>query len=260
MDADALYGLPLDEFTRARDTLARELRARGEREEAAQVAALRKPTLPAWAVNQVARLHPREVDLLLDASHRLIDAQTGRSPQEDVAPAVTRQRQAVSELTRLAAAVLGDRATPAAMTRVAETLRSASLGEEGRALLARGTLDRELSTTGWEIVEAAGPRTGTREQDTPSPKPGKEPSARAKAAAERKARIADAKAMLEAAKEQLAVSRASVRDADDEVRRVEDELAVARGEADEAHAEADAAAARVAAAEAALARAREPEA
>jgi hypothetical protein len=45
---DRLYELPLDEFVAARDALAK------ERKDPA-VKKLRKPTVPAWAVNQLAR-------------------------------------------------------------------------------------------------------------------------------------------------------------------------------------------------------------
>jgi hypothetical protein len=254
VDADDLYGLPLAEFTRARDALARQLRKDGEKEEAARVAALRKPPLPAWAVNAVARAHPREVDLLLDASHRLVEAQTGRAAHEDVTAAVWRQRKAVAELTDLAGRLLGERATPATMARVFETLRSAALTLEGRALLARGVLDRELSTTGWEIVEAAGVALPQPREES---KPSRAPSAKAKAAAERKARIAEATAVLAAARDELEAARGRAREADAAVREAEQALAAARREAADAQDDVDSAGDRVADAEEALARARE---
>ena len=75
LDRDGLYALPLDEFVAARNDLAKALKKEGDREGAAEVAALRKPTLVAWAVNQLAHTRRREVDLLLDAGKRLIDAQ-----------------------------------------------------------------------------------------------------------------------------------------------------------------------------------------
>ena len=60
-EIDGLYGLPLDEFTQARNELARSLRKDGRREEAAEVAGLRKPTPPAWVVNQLVRERRSEV-------------------------------------------------------------------------------------------------------------------------------------------------------------------------------------------------------
>ena len=70
-EIDALYGLALDEFTSARNDLARDLRKQGDRERADAVAKLPKPSRAAWAVNQLARRHPGEVDDLLRAGEEL---------------------------------------------------------------------------------------------------------------------------------------------------------------------------------------------
>src|ERR671929_31286 len=56
--ADDLYGLPLDAFVPERDALAKRLRADNRREDAAAVRALRKPSVAAWAANQVLRSQP----------------------------------------------------------------------------------------------------------------------------------------------------------------------------------------------------------
>ncbi len=47
-DIDRLYQLPLDEFTAARNALAKEAGAEGSR-----IKTLAKPPVPAWAVNQL---------------------------------------------------------------------------------------------------------------------------------------------------------------------------------------------------------------
>jgi hypothetical protein len=70
-----LYGLPIDEFTSARDALAKRLRADGEREVAKQVKVLRKPSVTAWAVNRVRHREPERVEELLEAGARLRQAQ-----------------------------------------------------------------------------------------------------------------------------------------------------------------------------------------
>src|SRR5947208_1402222 len=72
---DRLYGLPLEEFTPARDTAAKELRAAGERDAAAEVKRLRKPSRLAWALNQVRRHDPEPVNELIAAGQRLQEAQ-----------------------------------------------------------------------------------------------------------------------------------------------------------------------------------------
>ena len=55
MDANKLYGLPLERFTEERNALAKRLREEGQRDEAATVSKLRKPSVAAWAVNQIVR-------------------------------------------------------------------------------------------------------------------------------------------------------------------------------------------------------------
>jgi hypothetical protein len=54
-----LYQLPVAEFVAARDQLVRQLRAAGDREAARRVAALRRPSISAWAANQLARPPPQ---------------------------------------------------------------------------------------------------------------------------------------------------------------------------------------------------------
>lgn len=233
MDAEALYGLPLEEFTRQRDALARVLREAGEREQAAAVVALRKPTLVAWAVNQLARAHAREVDLLLDASHRLIEAQTGASPSESASVAATRQRDALAALVRRGRELLGPRATATTIARVADTLRAASLTPDGRERLARGTLDREIASTGWELLDTGAaaapvrpPRGGARPARESAGKDTANDAARRAAAAEAAAAAAaERKARLTAAREAVQQARRAVDEARERLGAAEKETA-----------------------------------
>jgi hypothetical protein len=75
--ADELYGLPLDQFTAARDRLAKSLREAGDPDAAAQVKALRKPNTTVWATNQLVRRFPRKMEAFFKASDRLRAAQRG---------------------------------------------------------------------------------------------------------------------------------------------------------------------------------------
>jgi hypothetical protein len=58
-----------------RNQAASELRSVGRRAEAYQVKALRKPSVPAAAVNRLVREHRRQVEAFLEAAARLRDAQ-----------------------------------------------------------------------------------------------------------------------------------------------------------------------------------------
>ena len=170
-ELDRLYGLPLTDFTRARDDLARELRRAGESEASAEVKALAKPSLSAWTVNQLAREEPLQVRALMTAGERLGKAQAelleGGGPDE-LQAALQRQRQVVAALVESAKRVLeaaGGSATEATLERVRGTLTAAAGNEEGARLVERGRLAKDLEPAGFGGVAAA--PTGRRPRGRP---------------------------------------------------------------------------------------------
>ena len=109
---DELYGADPDEFTARRNELAKELRAEGRRAAAEQVKDLRKPSLAAWAVNQLARRNRREIDLLLDAGHRAREGQRGLlggADRSGLEQALQAERKALQALHSAARRVLRER-------------------------------------------------------------------------------------------------------------------------------------------------------
>ena len=159
-DIDRLFTVPLDRFVTERNALAKKLRQDGDAATAAEVAALRKPSLVAWTVNQLAHARRRDVDLLLDAGKRLVDAQQAsitKGNRGDLDTAQSALRRAVATLVDAAGEILGKRASAGTLARVAETLRSAASSPAGRELLARGRLVEELSETGWDVVASLTP-------------------------------------------------------------------------------------------------------
>ena len=97
--SDRLYALPPEEFTQARNLAERELRAAGQREQADQVKALRKPTAGAGAVNRLVHGHRAEVYAFLEAAARLRDAQF--AGKGELAAAADAERAALEELVAL---------------------------------------------------------------------------------------------------------------------------------------------------------------
>jgi hypothetical protein len=153
---DELYGADLDAFVAERTRLARELRGSGDGEAAEQLAKLKKPTVAAWALNQLARRHRRDVDLLLDAGHRLRQAQEGVVGGADRAAfeqAQKTEREALRRLTQRASELLGG-ASSQVLTQLSQTLRAAAVSEEGRELLARGRFTTPLETEGFDVFGA----------------------------------------------------------------------------------------------------------
>ena len=174
VDVDDLYGLPMDEFVPARSALARELRNAGHRDEAAQVAALRKPSVAAWAVNQLVRTQRRAVAELLEAGDGLRAAQddvlAGRGDARSLRVAVEQERTAVDALTDAARGLLsseGQELSDAMLGRVSETLHAAAFDDEAREQVRDGRLERELRHVGLGTAAFAG---GSTTPARPAPK------------------------------------------------------------------------------------------
>ncbi len=152
---ERLYGLPLEGFVAARDEAVRHLRQDGKAEAAEQVAELRKPTVSAWAVNQLARSHAARLGELLDRGERLRAAHraalTGRGAS-GLAAAGRAERQVVAELVRLAAQELeaaGRASSQAVRERIAATLHAAAGDPVAARLVRSGRLARDLDPSGF---------------------------------------------------------------------------------------------------------------
>lgn len=148
--AVGLYALPPGEFVAARDALVRDLRAGGDRATAAAVKALRRPTVAAWALNQVARAEPDVVTTVLEAAEALRHAQRrvlSGLRDTDLRGAGTAHRQATDQLVAAAVAVAARHGSTAGATLEAAlraTVQAASVDDEVARALRDGTLEREL--------------------------------------------------------------------------------------------------------------------
>src|SRR5918999_270653 len=77
-EIDALFQLPLTEFTNARNGLAARLKKAGRTEDAERVKSIQKPPASAWTVNQLYWRHPKEIDALLAVGERFRKAQAAQ--------------------------------------------------------------------------------------------------------------------------------------------------------------------------------------
>src|SRR3954449_4685077 len=128
-----LYGLPLDRFTAERNALAAELSSDGDRDAAAAVKALRKPSAAAWAANQLVRAEPDLVEALLGAGGELRQAHrqaTSKRRADQLREAAPAERDAVERLVARAPAALGSPPTPAVEEAIRQTLHAASADDE----------------------------------------------------------------------------------------------------------------------------------
>ncbi|HEY1555350.1 MAG TPA: hypothetical protein VGF94_11005 [Kofleriaceae bacterium] len=112
----ALYQTPHDRFVAERKRRSDELRAAGDREAAAKIAKLARPSISAWVVNQLYWHARPELDELLATAARLRDGEVG---------AATAHRDVIAKLRQRAANLLadaGNAATETTMRRVTTNL------------------------------------------------------------------------------------------------------------------------------------------
>ena len=153
-EIDRLYALPLDEFTRERDELAKRLRKEGDGDAAAEVKELKKPSVAAWAVNQVRRDRPDEVRQLLEVTeelHRVYARLSSAGARERLEEAAEMQRELIRSLVRCASQLLeagGHPASEATLTKVADTFRAAALDKELREEVSRGRVVKDKRAAG----------------------------------------------------------------------------------------------------------------
>ena len=157
-DIDRLYSLPLAEFTPERDELAKRLRKDGDADAANAVKALKKPSVAAWAVNQVQRDRPDEVRELIDVTeelHRVYKKLSAAGARERLEEAAEMQRKLIQSLARCASQLLeagGHAPSDATLQKVADTLRAAALDADVREQLAHGRVVKEQRAAGFGPV------------------------------------------------------------------------------------------------------------
>jgi hypothetical protein len=158
---DQLFALPLSEFIAARNALAARLKKEGDAGASARVKGLARPSISAWAVNQVY-WHDRDAyerlvaagDALRTAQERML---TGRGA--DVREVMRARQEAARGVVERAMRFLresGNAATDATRQRVAVTVDAlAAYGSEPRGH-AHGRLERDLDPPGFEALSFLG--------------------------------------------------------------------------------------------------------
>jgi hypothetical protein len=241
---DRLYQVPLGEFVAARNALAKE-----SPEDGAAIRALQKPSVPAWAVNQ---LYWRRRDVYDDLIARAQDLRathdaTLGGKRADLRGAGRAHEQAVEAALKATLALLaedGQPVTEATRQAVATTLRGLPADE------APGRLTRQLQPRGFEMLAGALP--GGKVRPAPPPAPAKPAtSARSAGTATAETRAQD-RERLAAAREALTVASRDARLSEQAARREEFESARAVRDAEKARQRVEIAAEAVREAEAAL--------
>jgi hypothetical protein len=164
---DELYQLPLEEFTKARNALAKTLS--GDRKRI--VASLAKPTLPMWAINQLHGKDPGTYKALIDAAEKLRSAHRAvlGGKAADLRKSDEVHRAALERATQKTTALLEKAAgsvSPAARDAIRRAL--ATLPGEERP----GRLTREPQPAGFSLfagVKLPPPKPESRKPESSQP-------------------------------------------------------------------------------------------
>ena len=216
-EIDALFTLPLAEFTSMRNTLASRLKKEGRPDEADRVKLLAKPPVSAWAVNQLYWNHRDEFEQLMATGKRFHAAQASRSAAKaaNMRDSLDARRQALVELSGLATELLqdaGHNPSQDTLRRITTTLEALS----AYALLPNGPtpgrLTQDVDPPSFELLASL-----ISGDATPAPVGAsartksviKSKTAAADARQIRQAKINEAKLLLQEAKKSLADARAT---------------------------------------------------
>ena len=176
MDLDSvaaeLYSGSREEFTGRRNELATQARKAGDRDLAAQIKELRKPTSSAWLTNRLVVAHPDEITALTDLGESLRQAHRELS-SDDIRELSHRRREQINRLIGLAREVAGAEgvAMSESITREIESsLEAAVAGEAAASELTAARLSTALTpdmTDMW--LMAVSPTSSTASASSPAP-------------------------------------------------------------------------------------------
>ncbi|MFL5908615.1 MAG: hypothetical protein ACJ75Z_13595 [Solirubrobacterales bacterium] len=239
-DLDRLFHGPLEEFTGARNELAKSLRSGGNAAAADWVQGLQKPTRAAWLVNQLAARKPKEVERLLRDGERLRAAQeemiAGATDREALREAARDEQAAIDSLLKTAEAIGREHAVgPQILTRVGETLQAASSDPEVAEAIRLGRLSKEQRAASVGLVGPATPAAPTRKpkgkEREAADRRARQQRAEKRQAAERK--LASAEKRLKRERAALDRARESVEEREGKVHAAELDVNAARRALDE---------------------------
>jgi hypothetical protein len=226
-EIDRLYQLSLDDFTAARNALAK-----GAGAAAAQIRALQKPPVAAWAINQVYWRGRPAFHAVTASAAALRAAHTAviSGKRADLRAAGKAHEEALEAVLKAAHAILrdaGQPATDATKQAIATTLRAlpASTDPPGR-------LTRVLQPTGFELMAGLSAAAGPARPAAAPP-----PEKAGKGATESRTKNTARDKAMAKAKEALAAAARAERTAEQNARREEFEAARAARESERAASE-----------------------
>ena len=218
-----LYRLPLAEFTTARNALVKTLRGA----DATRVRTLAKPTVAAWAVNQVYWRERATYEQLMRAGDAVRRAQiaalTGKPAGSTVREAGDAHRRALADAVKAAeriASAAGSHPAPDVLMRTFEALSLASAVAE-----TQGRLTDALQPAGFEALAGVAPSVRLKPDTTPAVRSVRLQADQTRLQADLKKKAAEEKkraAEIKKAEAALERAKAKMRAAEEALKRTQD--------------------------------------
>jgi hypothetical protein len=165
-----LYGLHPDRFLSARRELAAQAKADKDIGLAKAIESVRKPTAAAWAINQLVRQRPADVEQLVQLAAKLHEAQ--EKMDGAALKSLSRERSTlVEDLVRATSEVAdaaGGSVSASVATQVRETFVAALATTDAAEAVGSGQLTRALSYAGFGDVDLS--------EATAAPPPARRPA------------------------------------------------------------------------------------
>ena len=244
-----LYAGPLDTFVARRDALVKELRASGQRDAAATVKNLRKPSRTAWALDLGVLGTPHAMQALDAALNETLAAHSGSG---DVRAAMTGLRNVMRDLAAHAARAAEREGHPVEAAVLTTALQSVLGTQDSLQLLRRGCLADVPESDGLDFL-ATLPAAPPPTTSYPSSKQAAR-EAELERARHAEAAIAEARERAQAAQQKLRDAETRLKAAEKAVREAELVVETRRSEVERARVHAETAAAELAEASAHKAR------
>lgn len=193
--ADELYGLPAAEFTAARDLRAAAAKQAGDRELAAEIKKLRRPTASAWLTNHLVRARADEIATLLRVGDGLRAAQAELAGDELRRLSQEGQKVvlALGREARRLATEAGQAPAEGTVREVEDTLHAALADPAAGEAVRSGRLTTALHYSGFGPVDISGAVAAPAARAAPTPAARAAPTPAKKAAAA-KAELTEARA------------------------------------------------------------------
>jgi hypothetical protein len=168
---ERLFAAPLEGFVALRTELAKELAQEGHKADSRALRGIHRPSISAWATNQVVRRALDDAAAFFEASdhlrraqHAMLAGQTERASYQALAEVFREATTALGAAIRDMLTSVGRTADPPLIERVLSNFRNAAVSEERRKDLLGGQLESDITIGDDNLASLFGAMPSGREQ------------------------------------------------------------------------------------------------